>query len=183
MSLLKKSIFSLGLSALLAIPASANDDGTIRLSKDSLKLAVDPTYGGRITELWYGDRDLLAVPQPGENSFGSTFWLSPQSLWDWPRRQLTHDRVPVLGFPLDVGFVVSCLVFVGLLYGAWRLVNLPRLADLLIDTELELKKVTWPSLEDCKNSSIVVIGCVAFMLAFLFLCNQALSWFFANVVY
>ncbi|TLM78435.1 DUF4380 domain-containing protein [Microbulbifer harenosus] len=90
---LKKSAIALGLSALLAASASSAEDDTIRLSKDSLKLALDPNYGGRITELWYGDRDLLAVPEPGENSFGSTFWLSPQTLWNWPPIP-EHDTAP-----------------------------------------------------------------------------------------
>ena len=90
---LKKSTVTIGLSALLAASASTAEDQTIRLSKDSLKLALDPNYGGRITEFWYGDRDLLAVPDPGENSFGSTFWLSPQALWDWPPIP-EHDIAP-----------------------------------------------------------------------------------------
>ncbi|WP_160154062.1 DUF4380 domain-containing protein [Microbulbifer sp. ALW1] len=83
----------LGASMLLATSASAAEDAPIQLAKDSLKLALDPHYGGRITELWYGDRDLLAVPEPGENSFGSTFWLSPQTLWDWPPIP-EHDTAP-----------------------------------------------------------------------------------------
>ncbi|WP_428818554.1 DUF4380 domain-containing protein [Microbulbifer sp. MCCC 1A16149] len=90
---LKNTSTVLGLSALLAASVSAAEDTSIRLSKDSLKLALDPEYGGRITELWYGDRDLLAVPQPGANSFGSTFWLSPQTLWDWPPIP-EHDTAP-----------------------------------------------------------------------------------------
>lgn len=89
----KKSILALGVSVLLAATASAAENDTIRLSKDSLTLALDPGYGGRITELWYGDRDLLAVAEPGENSFGSTFWLSPQTLWDWPPIP-EHDTAP-----------------------------------------------------------------------------------------
>ncbi len=91
--ILRNTSAVLGLSALLAAPAGAVEDTAIRLSKDSLTLALDPEYGGRITELWYRDRDLLAVPQPGENSFGSTFWLSPQTLWDWPPIP-EHDTAP-----------------------------------------------------------------------------------------
>lgn len=92
-SLLKTPAIAVGLSSLLALSASAAGQDTIRLNKDSLRLALDPEYGGRITELWYGDRDLLAIPEPGENSFGSTFWLSPQTLWNWPPIP-EHDTAP-----------------------------------------------------------------------------------------
>lgn len=90
---LKRPAAALGLSVLLAASVATAEVNTIQLSKDALKLAVDPEYGGRITELWYGERDLLAVPEPGENSFGSTFWLSPQTLWDWPPIP-EHDTAP-----------------------------------------------------------------------------------------
>lgn len=93
LSLSKRPSVALGLAALLSISAHAEQDSSIRLSKDTLKLTLDPDFGGRITELWYGDRDLLAVPEPGENSFGSTFWLSPQTLWNWPPIP-EHDTAP-----------------------------------------------------------------------------------------
>ncbi len=90
---LKKSAAALGLSALLATANGLADDTSIQLSKGSLHLALDPAYGGRITELRFGDQDLLALPQPGGNNFGSTFWLSPQSLWNWPPVP-EHDSAP-----------------------------------------------------------------------------------------
>ena len=40
-------------------------------------------------------------------------------------------------------------------------------ADLLIDTESELKKVTWPTGEEVANSSFVVIVSVLFIMGFL----------------
>ncbi|WP_066963350.1 DUF4380 domain-containing protein [Microbulbifer sp. Q7] len=89
----KKSSAALGLSALLATASSWADGTPIQLSKESLKIVLDPSYGGRITELRYGERDLLALPQPGGNNFGSTFWLSPQSLWNWPPVP-EHDTAP-----------------------------------------------------------------------------------------
>jgi len=92
-NVLKQSSIALGLAALLSMSAGAEEQNKIHLSNDSLKLALDPDYGGRITELWYGDRDLLAVPEPGDNSFGSTFWLSPQTLWNWPPIP-EHDTAP-----------------------------------------------------------------------------------------
>jgi len=43
----------------------------------------------------------------------------------------------------------------------------PKLADLLIETESELQKVTWAKMPEVVNSSIVVIGFVLFLMAFL----------------
>lgn len=93
LNLLKKPSVTLGLTAALAVFASAEEGNSVKLSKDALQMTLDPDFGGRITEFRYGDRDLLAVPEPGENSFGSTFWLSPQTLWNWPPVP-EHDNAP-----------------------------------------------------------------------------------------
>ena len=37
----------------------------------------------------------------------------------------------------------------------------------MIDTELELRKVTWPTMQEVINSSIVVIVCVVVLMVFL----------------
>ena len=58
-----------------------------------------------------------------------------------------------------------------------------RLANLLIDTEQEMKKVTWPSFDDSKKSSLVVIGCVVFMLGFLTAADLLLSTVFKDLIY
>ncbi|GAB2505515.1 DUF4380 domain-containing protein [Microbulbifer agarilyticus] len=88
-----KKAAAAGVAALLATGASNAADDTIRLSKSGLDLALDPNHGGRITEFRYGEHDLLEIPQPGTNNFGSTFWLSPQALWEWPPIP-EHDSAP-----------------------------------------------------------------------------------------
>jgi preprotein translocase SecE subunit len=49
----------------------------------------------------------------------------------------------------------------------YRYLQRPKVADLLIETEGELRKVTWPKLEDVTNSSLVVVFCVLFLMGFL----------------
>ena len=57
------------------------------------------------------------------------------------------EKVPVLGSYLTPALLVGVAACLGLTYAvAWRVVNTPKLADLLIDTEAEMKKVT-PALE------------------------------------
>jgi preprotein translocase SecE subunit len=108
------------------------------------------------------------------------FWV--QRFGDFPNRELT-GALPVLGFPLTPAFLFGVAVFASLAYLAWWLMNHPKLADLLIDTEAEMKKVTWPSFDDSKKSSYVVIGCVLFMLVFLAVTDVALQWFFQDLVF
>lgn len=62
---------------------------TIISSFDTLKsgpvtLIVDPKYGARIISFQLDGNEMLTPRNINEGAFGSTFWLSPQSLWSWP---------------------------------------------------------------------------------------------------
>ena len=47
-------------------------------------LAIDPSSGGRIASLKINDKDFLTDSTVNNFNWGSTFWISPQSDWDWP---------------------------------------------------------------------------------------------------
>ncbi len=47
-------------------------------------LSVDGNYGARILSLKYYGKELLSPYTVNEDNFGSTFWTSPQSDWEWP---------------------------------------------------------------------------------------------------
>ncbi|MDP6762195.1 MAG: preprotein translocase subunit SecE [Planctomycetota bacterium] len=76
-------------------------------------------------------------------------------------------RVPVLGLDINGALLVTAAVFCGILLLIYRYTERPRTADLLIETESELKKVTWPTVDEAFKSSIVVVLTVAFLMAFL----------------
>ena len=76
-------------------------------------------------------------------------------------------RIPVLGLPLNLALVISAVVLVASIWLLNLVLNKPRNADLLIETESELRKVTWPTVPEAVRSSIVVIACVLFLMAFL----------------
>jgi preprotein translocase SecE subunit len=59
---------------------------------------------------------------------------------------------------LSPAFLIAALVLVvgSLLW--WRFLNRERWADLLIDMETELRKVSWPTLSDAWQSTLVVTG-------------------------
>lgn len=74
--------------------------------------------------------------------------------------------------------VAIIAVFGGLVF--W-LLNKPRVADFMIATEAEMKKVNWPSRREIIGSTWIVI-CGTFMLvALLFIIDVIFGWFFLQI--
>ena len=59
---------------------------------------------------------------------------------------------------LSVGFLIGAVLLLGLGFWWWRFINKERWAELLIDMETELRKVSWPSPSDAWQSTLVVTG-------------------------
>jgi hypothetical protein len=59
-------------------------DGLYVLEFGSTHFAVDPRVGGRVVSLRCSGTELLTGPVVDPGNYGSTFWPSPQSSWDWP---------------------------------------------------------------------------------------------------
>ena len=55
------------------------------------------------------------------------------------------------------------------LWFGYRVVNWPRFSDFLIAVEAEMNKVTWPSKDELKRASMVVIFTIFFLAIALFL--------------
>ena len=62
---------------------------------------------------------------------------------------------------LSPAFFVGATLFVVLATFWWRFVNREKWAELLIDMETELRKVSWPTLSDAWQSTLVVSGFTA----------------------
>ena len=77
------------------------DDEKYAVSVDDVTLTVDAAHGGKILSFKLGEQEVIAqnpaanAPAPAEgqpprrrffnpNSYGSTFWTSPQAEWNWP---------------------------------------------------------------------------------------------------
>ena len=91
-----------GTTALSAQTVQKLDDEKYTLSVQDLSMTVDAAHGGKILSFKLGDQEVLAqnpaaAPQPAQpgegqprrrffnpNSYGSTFWTSPQAEWNWP---------------------------------------------------------------------------------------------------
>lgn len=68
--------------AKLSVPVA---EGTIyRWSFGDVSFEVDAGRGARITAFRLGSENILVGPEVNALNFGSTFWTSPQSDWNWP---------------------------------------------------------------------------------------------------
>ncbi|TAJ22043.1 MAG: preprotein translocase subunit SecE [Planctomycetota bacterium] len=96
--------------------------------------------------------------------------------------KLGDYSVPLVGWPVTWALIVSITLFVGGAFALHFLLQKPKNADLLIDTETELRKVTWPTMDDVVNSSIVVVLSVLFLLAFLFGADYVIGRIMTNLL-
>ncbi len=87
------------------------------------------------------------------------------------------ERVPVLGVVPNAALLISALVLGLGLFLLHRWEQAPKNADLLIETEQELRKVTWPTVDEAVDSSLVVMATVVFLMAFL----AGADWFLGEV--
>lgn len=53
--------------------------------------------------------------------------------------------------------------------------------ELLTETETELQKVSWPSKEELRSSTAVVLACMVVLGIFLFCVDQFVAWFMGTV--
>ena len=75
-----------------------------------------------------------------------------------------------IGIPAAMAAVIAWL--------AYRLVNIPQFADFLIAVEAEMKKISWPSLQECFRAATVVIVTMFLLALVLFLYDQFWIRFF-----
>ena len=76
---------------------------------------------------------------------------------------LIDAAIPVLG-TITIMKVISVVVFGLAMLGLHLVLNAPKMATLLIDTEQEMRKVSWPSKTEVKSATIVVV-IVTFVMA------------------
>ena len=103
--------------------------------------------------------------------FGCRFLHDFMVQWRSLSEPLGGVRIPVVGVNLSPAFLVTFLFFVAGVVLVKRWQQQPKVADMLIDTEAELKKVTWPKGEEVWNASLVVILCVVLLAGFLMLAD------------
>lgn len=66
-------------------------------------------------------------------------------------------------------YVIAGALVVGGLWASYRLINMPRFADFLIQVEIEMTKVSWPTRTDLVRTSGVVMVTIFGLATVLFL--------------
>ncbi len=59
-------------------------NGICSIKNNLLELKIDSNNGGRITSFSLNGYEFIVQKEERYEAFGSTFWPSPQSLWNWP---------------------------------------------------------------------------------------------------
>ena len=80
---------------------------------------------------------------------------------------------------VQAGVAVAVILVAGILL--WTIMNRPSAVDFMIATEAEMRKVNWPSRQEIRGSTIVVV-CGTFILAvFLWTINLVFGWLFIGI--
>ena len=96
---MKRQILTLvGVCFVFIMYAQEERSTAVTLRVDDATMTVDPARGGKILSLKYQEQEVLSQSRFPE-SFGSTFWTSPQKEWNWP---------PVAEFDKQPYEVVQC---------------------------------------------------------------------------
>jgi preprotein translocase subunit SecE len=93
------------------------------------------------------------------------------TVWGW-FGCWTLSNGPLLDFTREVRIGVPLLVAAAITWLAYRLVNMPQFADFLIAVEAEMKKISWPSLQECFRAATVVIAMMFLLALILFLYDE-----------
>lgn len=101
--------------------------------------------------------------------------------WRWLTRRLFGFSFA--GMSLSPSLIISFGAFAYMLYLVWEfLSNHEKTVDFLVETEKEMKKVSWPSWDELKSSSVVVVLAVLFLGAYLFAVDVILSLLIERIV-
>ena len=82
----------LGTFVLSAQTVTSPGEGKYTVTSGDATMTIDASRGGKIISFKYQDKEVLSQTR-FPNSFGSTFWTSPQSDWNWPPVQ-EYDSKP-----------------------------------------------------------------------------------------
>jgi len=93
-------------------------------------------------------------------TFGAVVVMVAAGCWSlWYFLDETDERIRMA--------IVAAVMLAGV-FGAFRLVNLPRFADFLINVETEMTKVSWPTKTELVRTSGVVMVVIFGMTGVLF---------------
>ena len=98
--------------------------------------------------------------------------------WKKAFDSLFDFTIPAVEIPIDVTprLLICIAITIGLLLLLFLLVfKHKKISDFLIDTESEMRKVAWPTINEVMDSSLVVIFVIIIMGLYLFFVDIGLS--------
>jgi len=91
-SLLLASVFG-SIFIQAAEPVIMNmGESKYRIEIGNLSMTIDAAGGAKIRSFKYKDAEVISQ-SPMRETFGSTFWTSPQNEWNWPP-VAEYDKLP-----------------------------------------------------------------------------------------
>lgn len=88
-------------------------------------------------------------------------------------------KIPFFDFGITYGMVISIILCLGTCFFIYLIaLNKPKTAEFLIESEAELKKVSWPSRQQYTGSSVAVIISVVVLGVFL----VSMDWLFLQLM-
>ncbi len=104
-------------------------------------------------------------------AFGCSSLVDAVSASWWQEGHII-PRIPFFEFEINNGELISFLVFLAGSFGVYvMVVNHPVVADFLIETEGELRKVSWPETNEFLNATVVVLITIFVIAMFLALAD------------
>lgn len=92
-------------------------------------------------------------------------------------------ELPYYQQALSVGLSIALVI--NLAVGVWlfKMLNRQQTAAVLIDTETEMQKVSWPTWPEAKHATVIVLLFVVFCAVFLTLSELSLKWCFDRILF
>jgi len=119
----------------------------------------------------------IAAYKPGQGNWARLGTLAVLMVgvlgasYSWTRTTANSTLPIKYGVPVVLGGALA--------WAAYRLIHWPRYADFLITTESEMNKVSWPSRQEVKTSTIVVLILAIFLAIFL----STVDWLWQLILY
>jgi len=116
----------------------------------------------------------MGVYKPGQGKWArgtAAAGLAAAGLWaaiethDW----MLGATTAAYGY---LGYLVPGALLTGFLYFAWRVANRAPTTDFIIETETEMKKVTWPTTREVVNATVVVIVVTVVLGVFMWVVDR-----------
>lgn len=152
------------------IVPTSDGNGIYSLKGTNMYFEVDANFGGRISSFKLGNKEMLSRKDVDSNNWGSTFWTSPQSDWNWPPPAnidrnpynaeiiddaiiLRSDKDETLGYSVTKKFAADAKdTSISITYtiinnsdkrkkvGPWEITRVPAGGLLLFPSPVEMKK-------------------------------------------